>query len=221
MAGGARPRPSGSQRLPEGAIVHLLGEDRKALRALHALLRDLACEIACHATPETVRRAGDGRRGCLILLAGGGKGQEGEATLSLVEHLCTSMPDLPLILLTRPDGVCLAAEAMRRGAFYVLHRRCAADSLAARVAEALACICTCRSAACPGGAVEAPTRLAGLTERECAVFGEIVAGHTSKAAAQRLGISARTVETHRASIMRKTGAGNLADLIALARHAGG
>lgn len=55
-----------------------------------------------------------------------------------------------------------------------------------------------------------------LSPRERAVLAEIVAGASSKEAAQRLGISPRTVDFHRANIMRKLGAKNAAELVRMA-----
>ena len=55
-----------------------------------------------------------------------------------------------------------------------------------------------------------------LSPRERAVLAEIVAGASSKKAAQRLGISPRTVDFHRANIMRKLGAKNAAELVRMA-----
>lgn len=55
--------------------------------------------------------------------------------------------------------------------------------------------------------------LAILTPRERAVLAQTVAGASSKEAAQRLGISPRTVEFHRANILQKLGAKNTADLL--------
>jgi len=61
-----------------------------------------------------------------------------------------------------------------------------------------------------------PERLAAdesVTERERVVLGQIVKGLSSKEAARVLGISPRTVEFHRANLMRKFGARNSADLV--------
>ena len=52
-----------------------------------------------------------------------------------------------------------------------------------------------------------------LTPRERVALGQIVSGSSSKEAARRLGISPRTVEFHRANVMRKLGAKNTADLV--------
>jgi DNA-binding CsgD family transcriptional regulator len=52
-----------------------------------------------------------------------------------------------------------------------------------------------------------------LTPQERVALGQIVTGASNKEAARRLGISPRTVEFHRANIMRKLGARNTADLV--------
>jgi DNA-binding CsgD family transcriptional regulator len=52
-----------------------------------------------------------------------------------------------------------------------------------------------------------------LTLREKTVLDQLTKGYTSKQAARVLGISPRTVEFHRANIMRKLGARNLVDLV--------
>jgi FixJ family two-component response regulator len=52
-----------------------------------------------------------------------------------------------------------------------------------------------------------------LTPRKRVTLGQIVSGSSSKEAARRLGISPRTVEFHRANVMRKLGAKNTADLV--------
>jgi DNA-binding CsgD family transcriptional regulator len=52
-----------------------------------------------------------------------------------------------------------------------------------------------------------------LTPRERVALAHIVRGATSKEAARTLGVSPRTVEFHRANVMRKLGARNTADLV--------
>jgi DNA-binding CsgD family transcriptional regulator len=52
-----------------------------------------------------------------------------------------------------------------------------------------------------------------LTPRECEVVLQIAHGASNKEVGRSLGISPRTVETHRARIMEKIGARNAADLV--------
>lgn len=60
---------------------------------------------------------------------------------------------------------------------------------------------------------EALSQLGQLTPREYQVMRLVAAGETSKAIALRLGLSPKTVEVHRANVMRKMGVKTLADLI--------
>jgi FixJ family two-component response regulator len=59
-------------------------------------------------------------------------------------------------------------------------------------------------------------QFSGLTGRERQVLDLIVMGHGNKTVAQMLSISPRTVENHRAQIMRKTMSRNVAALVHLA-----
>ena len=59
-------------------------------------------------------------------------------------------------------------------------------------------------------------RLAGLTARQRQIMELVLAGHPSKNIAADLGISQRTVENHRAAVMKKTGSQSLPALIRLA-----
>lgn len=59
-----------------------------------------------------------------------------------------------------------------------------------------------------------------LSRREQEVLTHVLAGRTSRETGEVIGLSARTVEFHRANIMAKLGAGSLADLITNARRMG-
>ena len=63
--------------------------------------------------------------------------------------------------------------------------------------------------------------LASLTAREREVMDLLVLGMHNRDVAERLAISARTVEVHKARVMAKLGARNLAELIRISQGAGG
>lgn len=67
----------------------------------------------------------------------------------------------------------------------------------------------------------AANRIAGLTPRQREVMELVLAGHRTKNIAAHLCISQRTVENHRASIMKKTGSNSLPALTRLALSAAG
>jgi DNA-binding NarL/FixJ family response regulator len=63
---------------------------------------------------------------------------------------------------------------------------------------------------------ERAERVASLTARELDVLRHVVAGRTNKETASELGISHRTVETHRENILKKLGVRSVAELTRLA-----
>ncbi|TWI45457.1 two-component system response regulator FixJ [Pseudoduganella flava] len=87
------------------------------------------------------------------------------------------------------------------------------DELRAVLREALAS----RAAPPPAPATD---WLAELTPREREVLRLLVHGMTNRMIAAELGISARTVENHRAKVMEKTGADSLPELVRLAMKDG-
>ena len=52
-----------------------------------------------------------------------------------------------------------------------------------------------------------------LTPKERLILAEVVRGHTSKEIARSFGVSPRTVEAHRAKLLKKFGARNTAELV--------
>jgi len=120
-------------------------------------------------------------------------------------------PHVPVIFLTGFADVPTAVSAMRAGAFDFLEKPFNIQHLIERTQDALR-TCLHRGAAIrPAGAAW----LATLTPREREVLDGIVAGHRNKTIALELGISERTVETHRANIMQKSGTHSVAELVAL------
>ena len=67
--------------------------------------------------------------------------------------------------------------------------------------------------AAKGGTPPHPSRVARLSAREREILALVVAGHTNKEIARALGLSPRTVETHRANLSAKLEVHSLAQLI--------
>jgi two-component system response regulator DctR len=104
---------------------------------------------------------------------------------------------LPVIFLTGHGDVPMAVDTLKRGAFDFFEKPFNDNQLMDRVEEALA---QSRQAGV-GAAVQ--SRLASLSAREREVLDLILAGKLNKVIADKLGISMRTVEVHRAHIFDK------------------
>ena len=66
---------------------------------------------------------------------------------------------------------------------------------------------------------EARAKLLTLTARQEEILSRILQGHPNKNIAADLQISQRTVEVHRAAIMKRTGAGSISALVQIAMAA--
>jgi two-component system, LuxR family, response regulator FixJ len=118
---------------------------------------------------------------------------------------------LQVVVMTGHGDIPIAVGAMKAGAVDFLEKPFDEPVLLGSVRRALD-----RAEVAGDLAKEArvtSARLALLTERERQVLDLIVAGKANKVIAHELSISPRTVEIHRARVMEKMGASNLADLV--------
>ena len=126
---------------------------------------------------------------------------------------------VPSIMITGNSDVSMAVEAMKAGALDFIEKPVGRDELIASIDRALAL--SQDSGKLQEWRESAATHLAGLTPRQREVMERVLAGHPSKNIAADLGISQRTVENHRASIMKRTGSKSLPALARLALVAAG
>jgi len=108
----------------------------------------------------------------------------------------------------------MAVEAMKVGAIDFIEKPASADALLTGIGRAIEL--TRNSMAMSAWRENAATRIAGLSRRERQVMDLVIAGQPNKVIATKLGVSARTVENHRAAVMKKTGVESLSDLVRLA-----
>jgi len=131
--------------------------------------------------------------------------------LDLLEQWTGPQPPLPVIVLTGHGDVPAAVQAMKEGAMDFIQKPFNADRLLQRIQEAIEHDLLHRRHSSDHQTHAA--RLVQLTPREREVMDLIVAGKANKVIAFELNISERTVELHRAKIMKKMQARSLAELI--------
>jgi RNA polymerase sigma factor (sigma-70 family) len=122
--------------------------------------------------------------------------------------------NLPIAFITGHGDVPMAVATMKKGAVDFIEKPFDRNALKTLVEKMLA---QARAAAAQ---IERrrinAALLARLTAREQQVLERIVAGRLNKQIADDLGISIKTVEAHRASVMDKLNAGTVADLMRIA-----
>lgn len=137
--------------------------------------------------------------------------------LELQQRLDERALRFPMILITGHGDVPLAVRAMKAGAVDFIEKPFAAEAIIDAVATARSRL----AEVAPDVLAEAAaSRLPALSPRERQVLDGLVAGLPNKSIAYDLAISPRTVEIHRASVMRKMQAKSLSELVRLAVAAG-
>ena len=151
----------------------------------------------------------------------------GESGLQAAARIRKLVPETRILILSMHDNPEYVLESVRAGAHGYLLKDSAATELrqairAVRQGEEYfsAPIAHRLRAAVRGQAGELPGPLDVLTGREREVLVGIALGRTNKEIASELGISHRTVETHRESLMRKLGIKTVAGLTKLALETG-
>jgi len=143
----------------------------------------------------------------------------GMSGLNVLRRLKDAGHPLPAIMITGWSDVPTAVEAMKAGASDFLEKPIRGVELLRGVAHALEL--SRDSGKLTEWRKDAADHLAGLTRRQQQILEMVLAGHPSKNIAVDLGISRRTVESHRASIMKKAGVRSLPALARLALAATG
>jgi two-component system, LuxR family, response regulator FixJ len=133
----------------------------------------------------------------------------GRSGLEILKDIDASNYPAPIFVASGRGDIPSAVEAIKNGAFDFIEKRLDAETLVARVRDAI------DARQNGNGAETLSSTFPGselLTRREHEVLALIVASATNKEAALKLGISQRTVEIHRAHVMHKLGAKNSVDL---------
>ena len=136
----------------------------------------------------------------------------------LLQRLSDAGHWLPAIMITGNSDVPMAIQAMKAGVSDFIEKPISRDELLASVERAVEK--SHDSSKLSARREEAANHVAGLTPRQRQIMELVLAGHPSKNIAADLRISQRTVENHRASIMKKTGSKSVPALARLALTAG-
>lgn len=190
------------------ATVYIVDDDPGVRDALRWLIEQVKLKTkVCSSADEFLASYTPGERACVVLDVR----MPGMSGLELQERLNASEALLPIIIVTGHGDVPLAVRAMKAGAVEFLQKPFNDQVLLDTVQSALATFDAVWDK------MERRNRytesLAALTKREIEVLELLRKGKPNKVVASTLGISVRTVEGHRASIMVKTGATSLGQLI--------
>lgn len=195
----------------------------------HPLVRD-GVRVRLEAVPhfEVVGEAGDAEAALeaartlapdLALMDIGMRGMNG---IALTEKFAEEFPEIAVLVLSMHDNLEYVRQVIRAGARgYVLK-----DAPASELVEAIDAVLAGRpfySAQLAMRMAEQavmPTPVEALTPRERDILDGIAKGYANKRIADELGLSVRTVESHRLNLKRKLGIEGQAELVKFAVELG-
>lgn len=131
--------------------------------------------------------------------------------IDLLQRLAERECRLPVVFMSGMASVAEAVKAIQLGSIDFLEKPFEMAHMVDTVQQALQLDRKRREAG--NDQQELRRRFATLTRRELEVMEHVVQGAANKEVAARLGLSPKTIEVHRANVMRKTRARSLAELV--------
>lgn len=196
-------------------VVHIVDDEESVRASLAFLLDNAGYPVRTHASAQAfLDIAPTVRNGCLVtdLRMPDIDGVE------LLKRLNQMQAMLPTIVVTGHGDVQMAVEAMKNGAMDFIEKPFSKETIIESIERAA----QRAEEKVQTEQLQARVRdaLATLSEREQQVLDGVIKGLPNKVIAFELGISPRTVEGYRATLMAKMHARNLAELVRMVMDAG-
>jgi FixJ family two-component response regulator len=194
--------------------VFVVDDDQAMRNSLKWLIESVSMQVETYDSATAfIQSYYPGRSGCILLDVR----MPGMSGLELQEHLVSNQIAIPVIIITGHADVPMAVRAMKAGAVDFIEKPFNDEMLLESIRHAL--MLNEKQRDLQSQRAEIATRLARLTPREHEVMVMVTNGRANKEIATSLGVSAKTVEAHRARVMEKMEAGSLAELVRMAIHA--
>lgn len=196
------------QDKPFEPTVYVVDDDDGVRDALRILLESIGIQVATFDSVQTFLDAYDPiMPGCLVLdvrlprFSG----------LELQEHLSRQDINIPIIFVSGHGNVSMAVRTMKAGAVDFLEKPFDDQMLLDSIQRAIELDRQAREDSKWRSQIN--ERLDSLSRRECEVLQLLIRGNPNKVIAHEMNLSTKTVETHRAHIMRKLGVNSMAGLV--------
>lgn len=187
--------------------VYLVDDDEAVRNALSLLLDTVGLDVTSFASPEVFLAQASGLRpGCLILDIR----MPAISGLKVQEKLTAQEIDWPTVIISGHGDIEACRRAFRNGAIDFLSKPVDEQDLIDAIQKGHAELETATQILAERA--EAKALVEHLSARELEVLEMIAKGLTTKHIAEALGLSPRTVESHRAAIANKAGTSSTAEL---------
>ena len=191
--------------------IFVVDDDPAVRDTLSMVLSAAGYEVICFADGAALLSVARSRTPSCILLDVHIPGKSG---LDILRELHGEEYPAPIFMISGQGDIAMAVSAIKNGALDFIEKPFRGSDIVARLNEAIEAYTRRQAQNASGGVAKLhfPGR-EPLTRREREVLEQFTAGASNKEAGRHLGISPRTIEDHRANIMKKLGARNAADLV--------
>lgn len=191
-------------------LIYVVDDHADVRESMQALLKSAGYEAKSYASAEAFLKD-EVSEGICVIADIHMPGMDGVA---LQEEMSRRGSLLPVIMMTGYADVPLVVRAMKAGAVDFIEKPFADETLFRSLEHASQVNLQGKAKAVE--AKMARRRIASLTRREKDVLDQLLAGRSNRLAGSELGISPRTVESHRMKIMEKLDARSFSDVVRIA-----
>jgi FixJ family two-component response regulator len=200
----------------DSPIIYLVDDDEAVRDSLGMLFRSIGIKHEAYASAlDFLQRYDTARHSCLVADIR----MPGLSGLELQQRLNDQRSEIPVIFITGHGDVPMAVTAMKSGASDFIQKPFRDQDLIDRINKALARDLERRKGRAEQDEIRG--RIALLTPREKEVMHRVARGQANKVIAMDLGVSQRTVELHRARVMKKLRMRSVAELVHAIDRIGG
>jgi len=189
--------------------VFVIDDDVAARETLSRALQDAGFDVVCFADGTALLSQVKARIPVCVFLE---LRMRDCGRLDILKKLRAENCPAPIFVTSADGDIAMAVDAIRSGAFDFIEKPFGGGDILDRIEAAVGEVAEPANNEIPELSLHLPG-CEPFTRREREVLARIAAGESNKEAARRLGLSSRTVEGYRASIMKKVGARNAAELL--------
>src|ERR1700741_807647 len=190
--------------------IFVVDDDAAVRDTLSMVLSTAGYQVICFADGAALLAVARSRTPAAILLDVHIPGKSG---LDILKELHGEDYPAPIFMISGHGDIAMAVSAIKTGALDFIEKPFRGSEIVARLDEAIGAYARRQGQNASNIATLHFPGREPLTRREREVLEQFTAGPSNKEAGRTLGISPRTIEDHRANIMKKLGAKNAADLV--------